>query len=284
MTATLIKWLFALLLAVVIFGSAAFFSYHIIIKPELAVRAEQSGQVPEEPKVDVSLPEFQAAAKLRQEGRLSDARAALTAFLQKYPNGAHTEEAKDVLGDINIDILLSKYPSPEKQEYIVKSGDVLARIAAKTKTTPELIMRTNNLSGNMLRIGQRLLISHPDFSLFIQRKSKSVTLLDKGVFFKRYRLRTVKPPPKTPPRITTRVAETMAWQGDKRVGFGTKDYAGSLRWIRLNTPGYILYAEVDRAKFPRSVAPPPFGLGMAAPDVEELSGLVNGKTTVTITD
>lgn len=278
------KWLFALLLAVVIFGSAAFFGYHIIVKPELAVRAEQSGTAPEEPKVDVSLPEFQAAARLRQEGKLSEARAALTAFLQKYPNGAHTEEAKDVLGDVNMDILLSKYPSPEKQEYVVRSGDVLARVAAKTKSTPELIMRTNNLSGNMLHIGQRLLISHPDFSLFIQRKAQSVTLLDKGGFFKRYRVRTVKPPPKTPPRITTRVAETMAWRGDKRVGFGSKDYVGSVRWIRLNTPGYILYSEVNAAKSPGSVTPPPFGLGMAPSDVEELSGLVNAKTTVTITD
>jgi len=183
-----------------------------------------------------------------------------------------------------MDILLSRYPSPEKKEYIVRRGDVLARVAAKTKSTPELIMRTNNLSGNMLQIGQRLLISHPDFSLFIQRNAHSVTLLDKGGFFKRYRLRTVKPPPRTPPRITTRVAETMAWKGEKRVGFGSKEYAGSLRWIRLNTPGYILYSEVDRAKFPGSVAPPPFGLGMAAADVEELSGLVNAKTTVTITD
>jgi hypothetical protein len=33
-----------------------------------------------------------------------------------------------------------------------------------------------------------------------------------------------------------------------------------------------------------SVAPPPNGLGLAASDVEELSGLVNGKTAVTITD
>src|SRR3979409_829840 len=109
------KWLFALLLAVVIFGSAAFFGYHIIITHELAASAEQRGQVPEEPKVDVSLPEFQAAAKLRQEGKLSEARAALTSFLQKYPSGTHTEEAKDLLGDTNMDILLSKYPSPEKQ-------------------------------------------------------------------------------------------------------------------------------------------------------------------------
>jgi LysM repeat protein len=278
------KWLFALLLAVVIFGSAAFFGYHIIIKPELAVRAEQNGEAPEEPKVDISLPEFQAAAKFRQEGRLSEARTALSAFLQRYPNGAHTEEAKDVLGDLNMDILLSRYPSPEKQEYIVKSGDVLARVAAKTKSSPELIMRTNNLSGAMLRVGQRLLVSHPDFSLFIQRKAQSVTLLDKGAFFKRYRVRTVKPPPRTPPRIVTRVAETMAWKGDKRVGFGSKDYLGSVRWIRLNTPGYILYSDVDRTKFPGAITPPPFGLAMAASDVEELSGLVNAKTTVTITD
>ena len=103
------KWLFALLLAVIIFGSAAFFGYHIIVKPELAVRAEQSGESPEEKRPDVSRPEFEAAAKLRQEGKLAEARGALTAFLQKYPN-SQRREAKDLLGDTNMDILLSKYP------------------------------------------------------------------------------------------------------------------------------------------------------------------------------
>lgn len=279
------KWLFAFLLAVVIFGSAAFFGYHIIVKPELAVRAEQSGAVPDEPRPDISLPEFQAAAKLRQEGKLTEARTALTNFLQKYPNGLHSEEAKDLLGDTNMDILLSKYPSPEKQEYVVKSGDVLARVAAKTKTTPELIMRTNNLNGTMLRIGDRLLISHPEFSLFIQRKEQTVVLLDKGAFFKRYRAKTVKLPPKQPPRITTRVAETMAWRDGKRVGFGTKEYIGSARWIRLAAPGYVLYPEPTSASAqPGGVPPPPTGFGMAPADVEELSGLVNSKTAVTITD
>ncbi|MFN2509250.1 MAG: LysM peptidoglycan-binding domain-containing protein [Chthoniobacterales bacterium] len=279
------KWLFAFLLAVVIFGSAAFFGYHIIIKPELAVRAEQRGDFVEEKRPDISLPEFQAAAQLRQEGKLAEARAALTAFLQKYPNSLHTEEAKDLLGDVNMDILLSKYPSPEKQEYIVKPGDVLARVASKTKSTPELIMRTNNLSGTMLRIGERLLISHPEFSLFIQRKAQVIVLLDKGAFFKRYRARSVKLPPKSPARITTRVAETMAWRDGKRVGFGTKEYIGSTRWIRLNSPGYVIYAEPSSASAqPGGVPPPPTGFGLAPSDVEELSGLVNSKTAVTITD
>ena len=279
------KWLFVLFLALIIFGSAAFFGYHIIIKPEMAVRAEQSGTAPEEQRPDISLPEFQAAAKLRQEGKLAEARAALTAFLQKYPQGQHTEEAKDLLGDVNMDILLSKYPSPEKQEYIVKSGDVLARVAAKTKTTPELIMRTNNLSGTMLHIGDRLLISHPEFSLFIQRKEQTVTLVDKGAFFKRYKIHSVKLAPKQPPRVTTKVAETMAWRDGKRVGFGTKEYIGSARWIRLADPGYVLYAQpTSNMAQPGGVPPPPIGFGMTPGDVEELSGLVNNKTAVTITD
>ena len=279
------KWLFAFLLAVVIFGSAAFFGYHIIVKPELAVRAEKSGQIPDEPRIDTTLPEFQAAAKLREDGKLGEARTALTQFLQKYPNSPNAETATDLLGDTNMDILLSKYPSPEKKEYIVKSGDVLARVATKMKTTPELIMRTNNLSGTMLRIGDRLLISHPEFSLFIQRKEQAVILLDKGMFFKRYRIRTVKLPPKQSARITTRVMDVMAWRDGKRVGFGTKEYMGSARWIRLAAAGHVLYPEPTApGAQPGGVPPPPTGYGMAAQDVEELSGLVNSKTAVTITD
>jgi LysM repeat protein len=279
------KWLFAFLLAVVIFGSAAFFGYHIIVKPELAVRAEKSGEIPDEPRIDTTLPEFQAAAKLREDGKLGEARTAFTQFLQKYPNSPSAEAAKDLLGDTNMDILLSKYPSPEKQEYIVKSGDVLARVATKMKSTPELIMRTNNLSGTMLRIGDRLLISHPEFSLFVQRKEHAIVLLDKGVFFKRYRVKTVKLPAKQPPRVTTRVAETMAWRDGKRVGFGTKEYIGSARWIRLAAPGHVLYPEPSaEGAQPGGVPPPPTGFGMVAHDVEELSGLVNSKTAVTITD
>src|SRR5207237_7003041 len=109
---------------------------------------------------DVSLHECQAAAQLRQDGKLAEARDALVAFIQKYPAGLHVEEAKDLLGEVNVDVLLSRYPSPEKTEYVVKSGDVLAKISRKLKTTPELIMRMNNMSGTMLHIGEHLIISH----------------------------------------------------------------------------------------------------------------------------
>ncbi len=278
------KWLFALLLALVVFGGAAFFGYRLFFKEEIAVRHEQRGEVSPVPTPDISLPEFQAAAKLRQEGKLTETREALSAFILKYQTGLHVEEAKDLLGEVNVDILLSRTPSPEKQEYIVKSGDVLAAISRRLKTTPELIMRMNNMSGTMLHIGDRLLISHPEFSIVIQRKAKLVVLLNHGAFFKQYHVREEKLSPKQPAKVTTKVAETMAWRDGKRVGFGTKEFLGSTRWIRLSAPAYTLYSVSDSAHPDITQPPPPQGLGLDATDLEELSGLVNNRTPVTITD
>src|SRR5438874_8201461 len=278
------RWLFVLLLALVIFGSAAWFGYNTFVKEEIAVKKEQRGEVTPPPAVDISLPEFEAAAKLRQDGKLAEARDALIALIQKYPSGKHVDEARDMLGEVNIDIFLSRYPSPEKADYVVKSGDVLAKIARKLKTTPELIMRMNNLSGTMLHIGEHLLISHPDFSIVIQRKANVVVLLNHGAFFKQYHVREAKLPIKQPSKVTAKVAETMAWKDGKRVGLGSKDYIGSTRWVRLNAAAYTLYSIPDSAHPNLTQPPPPLGLGLAASDVEELSSLVNNHTPVSITD
>ena len=279
------KWLLVLLLALIIFGGAAWFGYNSFVKEEIAVKKEQRGEVATAPTPDISLPEFQAAAQLRQDGKLAEARYALVVFIQKYPGGLHVEEAKDLLGEINVDILLSRYPSPEKTEYVVKSGDVLAKISRKLKTTPELIMRMNNMSGTMLHIGEHLLISHPDFSVVIQRKANLVVLLNHGAFFKQYHVREAKLSPKQPSKITAKVAETMAWKNGKRIGLGSKDYIGSTRWIRLaGAAAYTLYSMPDSGHPNLDQPPPPVGLGLAASDVEELSSLVNSRTPVTIID
>jgi LysM repeat protein len=279
------KWLFVLLLALAIFGGAAWFGYNTFVKEEIAVKKEQRGEVTPAPAPDISLPEFQAAAQLRQDGKLTEARDALVAFIQKYPSGKHLDEAKDLLGEANVAILLSRYPSPEKAEYIVKSGDVLAKIARKLKTTPELIMRMNNLSGTMLHIGDHLLVSHPDFALVAQRKTNLIVLLNHGAFFKQYHVHEAKLSGKQPAKISAKVAEIMAWKDGKRVGIGSKDYAASTRWIRLaGAPGYTVYSVPDSTHPNLDQPPPPVGLGLEASDVEELGSLVKSGTPVTIID
>ncbi len=251
------KWLFVLLLALIIFGGAAWFGYNTFVKEEIAVKKEQRGEVTPPPAVDISLPEFQAALQLRQDGKLTEARDALVAFIQKYPSGKHLDEARDVLGEINIDIFLSRHPSPEKIDYVVKSGDVLAKISRKLNTTPELIMRMNNMSGTMYH----------------------------GAFFKQYHVHEAKLSGKQSAKITAKVAETMAWKGGKRVGLGSKEYLASTKWIRIaGAAGYTLYSVPDAAHPNLDQPPPPVGLGLAATDLEELSSLVKNGTPVTIID
>ncbi len=278
------KWLFALFLAIVIFAGAGWFGYNLFYKQEIAIQKEQRGEIKAEPTPDISLPEFQAAARLRQEGKLPEARAALAAFIQKYPSGGHAEEARDLLGEINVSILLSRTPSPEKTEYIVKPGDVLQKVANRVKSTPELIMRMNNMNGTMLHIGERLLISHPEFSIVVQRKAKMIALLDHNSFFKQYRIQELKLPPRQPPKLAAKVVETMAFKDGHRVGFGTKEFALSTRWIRLSAAAYTIYSIPDGTHPHLDQPPPPSGLGVAAGDVVELSSLVKKQTPVTIID
>jgi hypothetical protein len=148
-----------------------------------------------------------------------------------------------------------------------------------------MIMRMNNMSGTMLRIGDKLLISHPDFSMTIQRKANLIVLLNHGAFFKQYHVREAKLPPRQPAKIAAKVAETMAWKGGKRVGLGSKEYLASTKWIRLaGAAAYTLYAVPDATHPNLDQPPPPTGLGLAAVDLEELSTLVNKSTSVTIVD
>src|SRR6266513_4288593 len=123
---------------------------------------------------------------------------------------------------------------------------LLENISRKLKTTPELIMRMNNMSGTMLHIGERLMISHPDFSMVIHRKVNLIVLLNHGAFFKQYHVQEAKLSPKQPAKINAKVAETMAWKGRTRVGLGRREYLASTKWIRLaGAAGDTLYAVPD---------------------------------------
>src|SRR5947208_5023759 len=139
------------------------------------------------------------------------------------------------------------------------------------KTTPELIMRMNNMNSTMLHIGEHLLISHPDFAIVVQRKPKLLVILNHGGFFRQYHIREEKLPAKVPSKVQTKVAEVMAFRDGKRVGFGTKEFIGSTRWIRVSSQTYTRYSVPDSAPPALSQPPPPPGLGLAAPSAEELT-------------
>jgi LysM repeat protein len=226
---------------------------------------------------------------VQKTGDILAARAAFEQFIEHFPHSSKIDEAKDRLGEINTDIFLSTKPAPEKQEYIVRSGDVLNRVATKLKTTPELIMRANNLSGTMLRIGQKITIAPAEFSLFIDKGAKKVTLLNKGKFFKQYPIRSVPerlvPPKKgaaAPPPATGKITDKIAWsEAGERVIFSDKDYAGAAHWIVSSIGGHTLYSMAEEGEG-KNYKTPPSGLGIAPEHAEELSAMLSKGTAVTI--
>ncbi|MEI8343263.1 MAG: LysM peptidoglycan-binding domain-containing protein, partial [Verrucomicrobiota bacterium] len=185
-----IKALILLLLALGVFGSAGYFTYELLVKPKVELKQELDNRVlmgDPTPPPDPSLPELEYCLKLKKSGDLVGARTALEAFLEHNPKSTKLTEARAALGEVNTDIFFSRIPSPDKEEYVVKPGDALAKIERKLKTNAELLTRSNNLDDpRKLRIGQVLIVSHPQFALTINRKEKTVMLFNHGKFFKQY--------------------------------------------------------------------------------------------------
>ena len=272
------KTLVILGLAFVIFGSAGWFAYQLFVKPQ-QIPPEERNAGPPTPPPDPSLPELEKALKLKQEHKLVEARTALESFLDNYPFSSKIREARAALGTVNTDIFFSATPAPEKLRYEIRSGDALAKIERKLKTTRELLMRSNNLDDpTRLRIGQVLMVSQPEFSVVVSRKEHVVVLLNHSKFFKEYKATTWNAPaPKKGTEkipINAKVNEKIAWRGGARVAFGSKEYTGSDRWVDLNAKGFTFYTDGGQK--------PTAGIGFAPEDMEELSTLLSRNVPVLI--
>ena len=274
----ILKGLFLLALCGVVFGGAGWFGYQLLVKPNQLPPEELAGGKPALPP-DPSLPDFEKAMKIKAARQPVEARDALERFLETYPFSTKLAEARKALGEVNTDIFLSAIPAPNKIRYEIRSGDNLDRIKKKLKTTDELIMRCNNLDDpRRLRIGQVLWVSQPEFSVLIDRKAHTVLLLDKGKFFKEYTAASWNVP--APKRgagnapLDAKVSKKMAWANGSPVAFGSKEYAGSARWVEPSARGYTLYTEGGQK--------PGGGIGMQPEDMEELSTLLSKGTPVTI--
>lgn len=268
------KALIILILFVAIFGTAAYFAYDIFFAPKQLLKEEVAQGAPPPPP-DPSLADFEKCVQLKKEGKPAEAQKALETFIDENPRSTKVDDARDALGEVNIELFFSKTPSPEKEQYVVQRGDTLSKIHRKLKTTPEQIMKQNNLSDpTKLQIGQVFIVAHPEFSVVISRKEQKVILLNRQKFFKQYKVKTWNAPaPKNPKKIAApmsgKVVELIAWKSGQRVAFGTREYAGSSRWVSVSVPGFTLYTDPEEGG-----EKAPAGLALTAAQMEELSTLL----------
>lgn len=288
----LLKFLIVLGLAVAIFGTAGYFAYLLYLKPAKVERAQEkaaaekaaiAATMPAPTPVDYSLPAYEKVIAVKKAGNLPEAREALLNFIAQYPQSTKLAEAKAALGEINTHFVFTSEPGPDKLDYVVVGGDSLIKVALKTKSNAELILRSNNLATIDLSIGQQLRVPELDASLVLDREAKTLTLLNKGQFFKEYPLLAMNLPgsAKGKAPVTTSIKDKVAIKGAERAAFGSKDYVGSERWLMLADGNAVIRGrpEPDANGQP---APMPSGIVVSQEDIEEIFPLVSRGTPVTI--
>jgi LysM repeat protein len=281
-----VKALIIIFLTLGVFGGASYVGYKMFLQPQMALKKEKS-LPPPPPPPDPTLPEFNKCVAIRKSGKVVEAREAFYGFIERYPESSKIEDAKNLLGELNTDILLSTMPAPEKQVYIVQKGDVIGRVAGHMKTTAELVVRANNLQGPMLRIGQKLSIAAADFSLVISHKNDKVTVLNKGKFFKQYAIlewppghakKMVGGKPAPVEKKLGKVTDKISWLNGTRVTFMEKGYINSTHWIQINIAGCSLHSVAEEG----GQKPPGGGIRLTPDALDELDAMLAKGDAVTL--
>jgi len=220
------------------------------------------------------------------------ARQQCYALLQNTASSPAVSEAEKILGQINVNLLLSPAPMPEKMEYVIKSGDVLENLAKKNGTTVELIKTCNSLQGKMIHPGDRLRIFNAKLTIIISKSRNDLLLKANNLFFKRYQVGTGKfgTTPVGTFIVADKIAEPPWWRPDgKMIPFGDKENVLGTRWMSLSatgeTPkvrGYGIHGTWEPETIGKQASAG--CVRMVNSDVEELFTIIPAGTPVTIVE
>ena len=228
---------FLLIILLVVAGVAA----AVLSRPWWESRKSRAAQPP--PAQTVPNPQqqaFQAICALASNKSLEEARQKGYALLAQTKDPALTASLETLLGQLNIELVLSQASMPEKEEYVVRPGDSLERIARKFKTTVDLIKKGNALQRSMLHPGDRLRVFKGTFTLAISKSRNDLVVKANDRFFKRYRVGTGKfgTTPTGTFVITEKIEQPPWWRPDgKMIPFGDKANVLGTRWMSLRATG-----------------------------------------------
>lgn len=248
--------------------AGAWFYWKKFAQPELVVNRHISGKGEVLERPDLGRRHFEAALALIKEGELVSARDRLLYLMQYFPESATWPEARRIVGEVNMDLLLSKIPIPGKAEHTVKRGDALVTIARRSETTIDYIMRANGKISEYIFPDEVLTVYPLHFRAEIDLGKKKLTVLDGDAFFKEYDIVDVNLPADLKAPVATSVSERVAWHGDRPVDFTHPEYMNCSKWIRTGKIG--LFIRQSEGPSGASGESRPYGVMVANEDLEEL--------------
>lgn len=137
-------------------------------------------------KKDKSILTHKLVSEYLKKGNKFEARNELSNLYFREADREKKNEIKKRLDELNEVLVFSRTPSPDAIFYEVKPGDSLAKIAKKFNTTYAFIMRINNKSRTLIKIGERLKILKGELSLLVDKSDYTLTILLNGHFIRQY--------------------------------------------------------------------------------------------------
>jgi lipoprotein-anchoring transpeptidase ErfK/SrfK len=205
---------------------------HHAAKPQATAPSASNARLVEEIKQHAS------------RGELQEARVKSYQMLNNARTATETRQAEAFLNAINTRMVFSPSPMKEKVMYTIKSGDTLGELAKQHGTTVDLIRKSNNIKGSLIRIGDRYRILQGQFSIAVDRSDNTLVVKLDDRFFKRYPVGTGKFE-KTPIgsfKVTDRIAQPTWWRPDgKAVPYGDPENVLGTHWLSLDIRGYGIH-------------------------------------------
>jgi lipoprotein-anchoring transpeptidase ErfK/SrfK len=234
--------------------------------------------------ISKSMPAQKLIAEYLKKGKRFEARNKLSDLYFKETDPEIRNKIKEKLDKLNKVLVFSRTPSPDAFFYKVVPGDSLVKIAKKFNTSYAFIMRINNKSRTLIKIGERLKILKGELSLLVDKSDYTLTILLNNHFIKQYPVGIGKSD-KTPIGIfvidnklvnpTWYSPEGVYQYGDPKNVLGT-------RWIgfedRNDLYGYGIHGTADPDSIGKDMSNG--CIRMKNENVEEVFDFVKAKTRV----
>ncbi len=176
------------------------------------------------------------ARELKNQQQLLESRNLCFQILESAEGTAAAQNAAKMLDEIHTSLVMDPYMMPEKTQYIVKSGDSLGKIASTYGTTIELLRKSNNIKGDLIRVGDILRVLQGTFRITVDKSDNILTVYLNDRYFKTYRIGTGKYS-KTPEGLFTvgdRIVHPPWWRSDgKQVPYGDPENVLGTHWLQL---------------------------------------------------
>lgn len=249
----------------------------ILNKPNLRSRIREG-------KVISAAPLSAKAADYFKKGELAEAKVLYQGLISEFPDSSEIMNWQRKIEEINIKLLFSPALTPGSTLYEIKPADTLYKIAKEFKTTPELIMRSNNLKSDKIMPGKKIKVWTMPFSIVVDKSQNTLILKSGEEIIKTYVVSTGldNSSPVGNFRIVNKLTHPTWFKSGAVVPAQSPENILGSRWLGFDISGYGIHGTTDPDNLGKQVTQG--CVRMSNSDVEELYDIVPTGTEVTIMD